>query len=266
MTLTVTPSSSTSSASKKNSSMWWEWTSIFVGVVNYCFECGGGLWGKREQQACLAFFRHDCACRLAGPTRPADLSDVNGGMTAMQDRPMSCRLMNCALAMQAVLVAAAAMSFTATAETVSPRDLRRRHLQALSRQGFKGLALSSEADIRRYFAPPLSDAIVKDFAAAHKAGECHCSTAIHSSTRRTGRSRIPSEDRREVRAARTPRSATVAFVMFMRAAHGDARSRRCAGGLADRRRPVGSSGSLRALYKLKRKPMLRIALSLAASR
>ena len=35
----------------------------------------------------------------------------------------------------------------------------------------KGLALSSDAVIRRYFAPPLSDAIVKDFAAAHKAGE-----------------------------------------------------------------------------------------------
>ena len=35
----------------------------------------------------------------------------------------------------------------------------------------KGFALSSDAVIRRYFAPPLSDAIVKDFAAAHKAGE-----------------------------------------------------------------------------------------------
>ena len=30
----------------------------------------------------------------------------------------------------------------------------------------KGLALASEADIRRYFAPPLADAMVKDFAAS----------------------------------------------------------------------------------------------------
>ena len=76
-----------------------------------------------------------------------------------------------ALAMQAVLVAASAMAITANAEIASPQPFVDGIYKHYLGQDSKGLALSSEADIRRYFAQPLADAIVKDFAAAHKAGE-----------------------------------------------------------------------------------------------
>ena len=98
--------------------------------------------------------------------------------------------MNRSLAMQAVLVAASAMAITATAETESPHDFVDDIYKHYRGKDSKGLALSNEAVIRRYFAPPLADAIVKDFAAAQKAGECRCSTAIRSSTRNSGRSQI----------------------------------------------------------------------------
>ena len=81
------------------------------------------------------------------------------------------RFMNRALAMQAVLVAAAAMAFAATAESAPPQAFVDAIYKHYLGKDLKGLALSSAAVIRRYFAPPLSDAIVKDFAAAHKAGE-----------------------------------------------------------------------------------------------
>jgi len=91
----------------------------------------------------------------------------HGTMSGLLNR----RFMNRALAMQAVLVAATALAFAASAETASPQafvdDIYERYLGKES----KGLALASAAVIRRYFAPPLSDAIVKDFAAAEKAGE-----------------------------------------------------------------------------------------------
>jgi hypothetical protein len=79
--------------------------------------------------------------------------------------------MNRSLAMQAVLVAASAMAITANAETESPHDFIDDIYERYRGKGSKGLALSNEAAIRRYFAPPLADAIANDFAAAQKAGE-----------------------------------------------------------------------------------------------
>jgi len=67
-----------------------------------------------------------------------------------------------ALAMQAVLVAASAMAITANAEIASPQAFVDGIYKHYLGQDSKGLALSSEADIRRYFAQPLADAIVKD--------------------------------------------------------------------------------------------------------
>ena len=90
-----------------------------------------------------------------------------GAMSGLMDR----RFMNRALAMQAVLVAAAALAFAASAETAPPQAFIDGIYKHYLGKDSKGLALSNAAVIRRYFAPPLADAIVKDFAAAHKAGE-----------------------------------------------------------------------------------------------
>jgi hypothetical protein len=84
---------------------------------------------------------------------------------------MNRRSMNRALAMQAVLVAAAAMAIAANAETAPPQAFVDGIYKHYLGKNSKGLALSNDALIRRYFAPPLADAIVKDFAQAHKAGE-----------------------------------------------------------------------------------------------
>ncbi len=72
--------------------------------------------------------------------------------------------------MQAFLVAAGAMAFTATAEMASPQafvDGIYKHYLAKQQ---KGPSLASAA-IRRYFASPLADAMVKDFADAQNASE-----------------------------------------------------------------------------------------------
>ena len=84
---------------------------------------------------------------------------------------MNRRFMNRALAMQAVLVAATALAFAASAESASPQAFIDGIYKYYLGKESKGLALSNAAAIRRYFAPPLADAIAKDFAAAHKAGE-----------------------------------------------------------------------------------------------
>ena len=89
----------------------------------------------------------------------------------MRDKTFDRRFMNRALAMQAVLVAASAMAFTATAEIASPQSFVDGIYKHYLGKESKGLSLSDSAAIRRYFAPPLSDAMMKDFAAAHKAGE-----------------------------------------------------------------------------------------------
>ncbi|MBX9776939.1 MAG: YbjP/YqhG family protein [Xanthobacteraceae bacterium] len=84
---------------------------------------------------------------------------------------MNRRFMNRALAMQAVLVAASAMAFAAAAETASPQSFVEGIYKHYLGKESNGLPLSSDAVIRRYFAPPLAEAIIKDFAAAAKAGE-----------------------------------------------------------------------------------------------
>jgi Protein of unknown function (DUF3828) len=76
-----------------------------------------------------------------------------------------------ALAMQAVLVAASAMAITANAEIASPQPFIDGIYKHYLGKNSKGLALSSDAIIRSYFAAPLADAMVRDFAAARKAGE-----------------------------------------------------------------------------------------------
>jgi hypothetical protein len=89
----------------------------------------------------------------------------------VKDKTFDRRFMNRALAMQAVVVAASAMAFSATAETASPQAFVDGIYTHYLGKDSKGLALSGSAVIRRYFASPLADAMVKDFAAAHKAGE-----------------------------------------------------------------------------------------------
>jgi len=89
----------------------------------------------------------------------------------VKDKTFDRRFMNRALAMQAVLVAASAMAFTATAETASPQSFVDGIYKHYIGKDSKGLPLSSATEIRRYFVPPLADAIIKDFAIAEKAGE-----------------------------------------------------------------------------------------------
>jgi hypothetical protein len=89
----------------------------------------------------------------------------------MDRRFMNRIAMNRGLAMQAVLVAASAMAFAATAETASPQSFIDGIYKHYLGKESKGLPLSSDAAIRRYFAPPLADAMIKDFAIAEKAGE-----------------------------------------------------------------------------------------------
>jgi hypothetical protein len=158
------------------------------------------------------------------------------------------RMMNRALAMQAVLVAASAMAFTATAETASPQAFVDGIYQHYLGNESKGLALSGNAVIRRYFAPPLADAMVKDFAAAHKAGEVpmlngdpfidaqdweisNVKTAVKSTGANTA-------------------VATVTFIQFMepRTVTLDLVSTPAGWRIAEIRSP---SGSLRQLYQLK---------------
>src|ERR1700754_3785445 len=94
-------------------------------------------------------------------------------MDAYQERRMAVwkRPTGRALAMQAVLVAASAMAITANAETASPQVFVDGIYKHYLGKDSKGLVLSDGTVIRRYFAPPLADAMAKDFAAAHKAGE-----------------------------------------------------------------------------------------------
>jgi hypothetical protein len=92
--------------------------------------------------------------------------DVDGDMM-----PTGYRSTGRDLAMQACLVAAAALAFTATAETSSPQDFVERLYRPYLDKNANGNALTSDAMIRGYFAPPLADAIIKDFAVAEKRGE-----------------------------------------------------------------------------------------------
>jgi Protein of unknown function (DUF3828) len=80
------------------------------------------------------------------------------------------RLASRALAMLSAAMVVA-MAFTATAETASPQAFIDGIYKNYIGKESKGLVLSSEAVIRRYFAPPLSDVMVKDFTTAWKRGE-----------------------------------------------------------------------------------------------
>jgi hypothetical protein len=90
---------------------------------------------------------------------------------SVKDKTYDRRFMNRALAMQAVLVAASAMAFTAQAETASPQAFVDGIYKHYLGKDSKGLVLSNSTVIRSYFASPLADAMAKDFAAAAKAGE-----------------------------------------------------------------------------------------------
>lgn len=84
---------------------------------------------------------------------------------------VSNRSMGRDLAIQACLVAAAALAFAATAETGSPQAFVEDIYRAYLDKNGKGNPLSSDAIIRGYFAPPLAQAMIADFAAAEKRGE-----------------------------------------------------------------------------------------------
>ena len=152
------------------------------------------------------------------------------------------------LAIQAVLVAASAMAITANAEIASPQTFVDGIYRHYLGKDSKGLALSSDAVIRGYFAPSLADAIVKDFAAAHKAGEVPMLN---------GDPFIDAQDWEIENLKTTVKStgantavATAAFVMFMkpRTVTLDLVNTPAGWRIADIRWP---RGSLRALYKLK---------------
>lgn len=81
------------------------------------------------------------------------------------------RFMSRALAMQAVLVAASALAITASAEPAPPQAFIDGIYKHYLGKDSRGLPLEDAATIRRYFASPLADAMVKDAAAAEKAGE-----------------------------------------------------------------------------------------------
>jgi hypothetical protein len=147
-----------------------------------------------------------------------------------------------------VLAAIAVMTAAATAETASPQAFVDGIYKHYLGKDSKGLALSNAAVIRRYFAPPLADAIVKDFAQAHKRGEVpdlngdpfvdaqdweisNLNTAVKSTGANTA-------------------IATVTFVMFKkpRTVTLDLVNTAAGWRIAEIKWP---SGSLRALYKLK---------------
>jgi hypothetical protein len=182
--------------------------------------------------------------RANGGQAVMDTPMDRGVMGGLMDR----RFMSRALAMQAVLMAATALAFAAKAETASPQAFIDGIYKHYLGKDSKGLPLSNNAEIRRYFAPPLSDAIIKDFAQAHKAGEVpllngdpfidaqdwdisNLKTAVKSTGSNTA-------------------VATASFVIFMepRSVTLDLLSTSAGWRITDIR---WARGSLRALYKLK---------------
>jgi hypothetical protein len=156
--------------------------------------------------------------------------------------------MNRALAMQAVLVAASAMAFTATAEIAPPQAFIDGIYKNYLGKDSKGLALSSDAIIRRYFAPPLADAMIKDFAQAHKAGEV---PLLNGDPFVDAQDWEISDLRTVVKTTGTNTAvATVTFVMFMkpRTVTLDLLNTPAGWRITDIR---WAKGSLRAVYKLK---------------
>jgi hypothetical protein len=158
------------------------------------------------------------------------------------------RFMNRALAMQAVMVAAAALSFAASAETAPPQAFVDGIYKHYLGKESKGLALSNATTIRRYFAPPLSDAIIKDFAQAHKAGEV---PLLNGDPFIDAQDWEISDLKTAVKSTGANTAvATVSFVMFMKPSTVslDLLSTTAGWRITNIR---WAKGSLRALYKLK---------------
>ena len=161
---------------------------------------------------------------------------------------MNRRFMNRALAMQAVLVAAAAMTIAARAEPVSPQPFVDSIYKHYLGKESKGLSLSSDATIRRYFASPLADAMVKDFAEAHKAGEV---PLLNGDPFVDAQDWEISNLKTDVKSTGANTAvATATFVIFMepRTVTLDLVNTSSGWRIAEIR---AASGSLRALYKLK---------------
>jgi hypothetical protein len=152
------------------------------------------------------------------------------------------------LAMQACLVAATALVFAATAETVSPQTFVENIYRIYLDKNGKGISLANDATIRGYFASPLAQAMIADFAEAEKRGEVPMLN---------GDPFIDAQDWEisNLKIAVKPTGAdtavaVVAFVIFNepRTVTLELVNTRAGWRIADIR---WSSGSLRALYKLK---------------
>ena len=153
-----------------------------------------------------------------------------------------------ALAMLMSAATVVATAFTAAAETASPQAFVDGIYKNYLGKNSKGLVLSSEAVIRRYFAPPLSDVMVKDFTTAWKRGEV---------PDRNGDPFVDAQDwevsglKTVVKSTGTSTAvATVTFTMFdkPRTVTLDLVNTPAGWRIAEIRSP---SGSLRDLYKLK---------------
>lgn len=157
------------------------------------------------------------------------------------------RTMGRDLAMQACLVAAAALAFAASAETASPQAFIEGIYRTYLDKNGKGIWFANDAIIRGYFAPPLAQAMIADFAEAEKRGEVPLLN---------GDPFIDAQDWEisNLRIAVKPTGADtavaiVAFVIFneARTVTLDLVNTRAGWRIAEIRSP---SGSLRALYKL----------------
>jgi hypothetical protein len=144
----------------------------------------------------------------------------------------------------ALLIGATAAAW---AEASSPQAFLDGIYKAYLGQPSRGIPLTSDAVIRRYFAPPLADAIIKDFAAARKANEVPLLN---------GDPFVDAQDweianlKIGVKTSSKAAVATVTFTNFKepRTVTLDLVSTAAGWRIADIRAP---SGSLRELYKLK---------------
>jgi hypothetical protein len=94
-------------------------------------------------------------------------------------------LLNCTLTAALCFV----ISIAAAAPAASPQSFVEAIYRTYLGKAAKGIELTKESVIRRYFVPPLADAIVKDRAKPTSAAKSPRSMAIRSLMRRTSRSR-----------------------------------------------------------------------------
>jgi hypothetical protein len=153
-----------------------------------------------------------------------------------------------ALAMLLCLSAFIVMTVAASAETASPQAFLDGIYKPYLSKTSRGTSLGSDAEIRRYFASPLADAIVKDFAEAHKANEV---PMLNGDPFIDAQDWEISDLKIAVKAAGADRAvATVTFRIFKeaRTVTLDLVDTPAGWRIAEIRAP---SGSLRELYKLK---------------